>query len=422
MRRITLVKTVLFGVVLSGCATNDAALVRQIEELRQQMAEMRAKQSTTPEQRQQTASALDDEDPFGLGKRPDEFSVSSPKTHFGAVATDSESSGVPTLYPAPTRPTHSENGTAGAVSSLNQPTPPTGKTIESVHSGTTPAGLPIIRLSPSAAEQPESIEASATARQGGPARIANALSPGAAKKTKSAKTDIALPQQEPLTFQTIDSEGNVHGRRHGGSDDDEFDDAQWDMETDESEREVRVTGVEPIRAISPPMGARPSAKTPFVPPTAAVSPTVSQQKQEITQPKPNPVVTSETPAAIPTTPALLYSDGISLLKERRHGDAIARFEQLVVDYPEHGLADNALYWKAEAYYDQQQFDAALPVFQEVITRFPLGNKVPDAMVKVGLCLQNLGQPDQARRVLREVLELYPKSDAAQVAQERLPAI
>ena len=40
------------------------------------------------------------------------------------------------------------------------------------------------------------------------------------------------------------------------------------------------------------------------------------------------------------------------LKRKAFGSAISSFEELVRDFPEDGLADNALYWIAESRYAQ----------------------------------------------------------------------
>ena len=76
----------------------------------------------------------------------------------------------------------------------------------------------------------------------------------------------------------------------------------------------------------------------------------------------------------------------------------------------------------DANYDQGKFNDALELFQDVLRKYPLGNKVPDAMVKVGLCFQNLGKKRQARQILEQVIAIYPDSQAASVAASRLPTM
>ncbi|HEY5949384.1 MAG TPA: tetratricopeptide repeat protein, partial [Kofleriaceae bacterium] len=62
---------------------------------------------------------------------------------------------------------------------------------------------------------------------------------------------------------------------------------------------------------------------------------------------------------------------------------------------------------------------ALVEFRATIEVYPRGNKVPDALLKVGYCYSALGQADKARAVLEQVVNLYPKSEPAALAAKRL---
>ena len=61
----------------------------------------------------------------------------------------------------------------------------------------------------------------------------------------------------------------------------------------------------------------------------------------------------------------------------------------------------------------------MQTFQQVIQAYPLGNKAPDAMLKLGLCYIQLRNVIQAREVLQQVTEIYPKSPVAKIALQRL---
>ena len=88
----------------------------------------------------------------------------------------------------------------------------------------------------------------------------------------------------------------------------------------------------------------------------------------------------------------------------------------------HNYADNAIYWMGESYYDRGLWRKALQTFQQVIQNYPLENKVPDAMLKLGLCQKQLNNIRQAREILLQVAELYPKSPVARIAQDRLKTL
>lgn len=113
-----------------------------------------------------------------------------------------------------------------------------------------------------------------------------------------------------------------------------------------------------------------------------------------------------------------YKKAFELTQKGHFDKAQKALEKFVERWPTHQLADNALYWLGECLYAQKKFLEALQAFQRVIRDYPDGNKVPDSMLKTGLCYQNLGEPTQARKVLLQVAEIYPGSGAARIALER----
>lgn len=115
----------------------------------------------------------------------------------------------------------------------------------------------------------------------------------------------------------------------------------------------------------------------------------------------------------------LYQAALAALRSGQHALAIEGFSRLLLQFPASDLADNAQYWIGEAYYDRRQFDDALTAFQTTIARYPKGNKSADATLKVGLCFFNLGQEARGGEYLRRVISLYPASDSARIAGERL---
>ncbi|HEY7954205.1 MAG TPA: tol-pal system protein YbgF [Polyangia bacterium] len=95
------------------------------------------------------------------------------------------------------------------------------------------------------------------------------------------------------------------------------------------------------------------------------------------------------------------------------------FRTFLRRFPHHDYADNAQYWLGECYYSRKQFAEAATEFRRTVERYPLGNKAPDAMLKLGYSLQAMGEMTKARDVLGQVPESYPRSDAARLASERL---
>ncbi|MBV1857912.1 MAG: tol-pal system protein YbgF, partial [Nannocystaceae bacterium] len=114
-----------------------------------------------------------------------------------------------------------------------------------------------------------------------------------------------------------------------------------------------------------------------------------------------------------------YTNALALLREGHHDEAAEAFSDFVATFPKSDLADNAMYWRGEAYYDQGHYADALATFTAVIEQYAGGNKAADALLKVGLCYGKLGDADNARDVLNRLIEAYPGASASDVARVKL---
>ena len=117
-----------------------------------------------------------------------------------------------------------------------------------------------------------------------------------------------------------------------------------------------------------------------------------------------------------------YQAAVDALHAGDHAAAIAGLREFLRRYPDHDYADNAQYWLGEAYYDQKDYKRGLEEFRKTVERYPHGNTVPDAMLKVGFCYAALGQTDQARATLEELISVYPRSPSARLATTRLDTL
>src|SRR6185436_15210838 len=80
--------------------------------------------------------------------------------------------------------------------------------------------------------------------------------------------------------------------------------------------------------------------------------------------------------------------------------------------PDHPYVENATYWRGEGYFAQGDYAKAAAEFEAVATRPSLGVKTPDALLKLGMCQEKLGQADKARTSYDRLQREFPKSDAA----------
>lgn len=132
-----------------------------------------------------------------------------------------------------------------------------------------------------------------------------------------------------------------------------------------------------------------------------------------------PVYVAPTPAPTPAPrvdgSVAEYQAALQLVSARRFEDAFAALSAFLRAHPDHPYADNAMYWRAETLYARRDFRGAELELSEMVRRFPQGNKVPDALLRLGFCRQRQGDPEGARQYFRRVVAGFPGSVAARLA-------
>ncbi len=124
-------------------------------------------------------------------------------------------------------------------------------------------------------------------------------------------------------------------------------------------------------------------------------------------------------AAAEATPRALYDAAYQDLSQGKHSLALMGFQEVLSRFPTSELADNAQYWIGEAHYDQKEYDKALDEFRKVEQAYPTGDKVPAALLKTGLTLQQLGKNKEARRAFESLVERFPSTEEARLARSKL---
>ena len=141
--------------------------------------------------------------------------------------------------------------------------------------------------------------------------------------------------------------------------------------------------------------------------TAALSPSMSQ-----------PAMPQQAAIATPEEQAG-YDEAFNLLKQSRYGESVAAFQQLLAQFPNGALADDAQYWIGEAMYVTRDFQNGLRAFQTVVDRYPESARVAEAMLKLGYIQYEIGAKEEARQTFTQVVNRFPGSRVAISAQTRL---
>jgi tol-pal system protein YbgF len=117
------------------------------------------------------------------------------------------------------------------------------------------------------------------------------------------------------------------------------------------------------------------------------------------------------PSALDPEAKRAYDAALAQVNARRYPEALDAFAAFLLKWPDHPNADNAMYWRGESYFAQGETARAAEQFEGTIARFPLGNKVPDALLKLGICYQKLGDPARAKTYFDKLAREFPRSEA-----------
>lgn len=112
----------------------------------------------------------------------------------------------------------------------------------------------------------------------------------------------------------------------------------------------------------------------------------------------------------------------TLIRDNKDYDAaIGELYDFIGKYPEGDLTVNAYYWLGEVYLVKPQLEQAKQAFTIVASRYADHRKAPDAVYKLGITLDKLGESEEARQQMNTVIRNYPDSGAATLAKQFLAA-
>ncbi len=115
----------------------------------------------------------------------------------------------------------------------------------------------------------------------------------------------------------------------------------------------------------------------------------------------------------------LYVLSKQAFDQKAYEKAREGFKFLLEKYPSSKRADNSQFWLGEIYYQQKWYEKAILEYQAVIEKYPTGNKVKAALLKQGFSFLSLGDKANGRLILQELIDRYPQSHEAEIAEQKL---
>lgn len=125
--------------------------------------------------------------------------------------------------------------------------------------------------------------------------------------------------------------------------------------------------------------------------------------------------------AAPSEELAAYKAARSTWSSSDWAACVDQLGEFLQTYPSSVYADDAAYWRADCYFQQGNYKKAILRFDDVVARYPNGNKAADALYREGEALLRLGSAynTAARKAFERVLAEYPESDRAAEASQQL---
>lgn len=128
---------------------------------------------------------------------------------------------------------------------------------------------------------------------------------------------------------------------------------------------------------------------------------------------------TETPKATESEIRAKYENAFQLLKDSKYQEAITAFTNFQEQFGNSKYGDKAQYWLAETHYVNLDYKNAAAEYEKILTLYPESSKTSHALLKLGFCYQELGNQEQAANSFTKVINLFPGTTAAQLANDRL---
>ena len=114
-----------------------------------------------------------------------------------------------------------------------------------------------------------------------------------------------------------------------------------------------------------------------------------------------------------------FDAALATLRKGEFAPAQTAFLEFFKRYPETGYRPSALFWLANAQYALRSYREAITNFKSVVALAPDHVRAPEAALSIANCQIELKDTVSARKTLTDLIKVYPQSEAASVAKDRL---
>ncbi|MDB5847812.1 MAG: tol-pal system protein YbgF [Rhodoferax sp.] len=117
-----------------------------------------------------------------------------------------------------------------------------------------------------------------------------------------------------------------------------------------------------------------------------------------------------------------YEAALAVFRKGDFPGAQTGFFEFVKRYPQSGYGPSALFWLGNAQYATRAYKEAVANFRAMLAAAPTHPKAPEAALSIANCQMELKDAKAARKTLDDLIKVYPQSEAAVAAKDRLSKI
>lgn len=132
-----------------------------------------------------------------------------------------------------------------------------------------------------------------------------------------------------------------------------------------------------------------------------------------------PIAAEPASSMPPGPPEDRYAWARARMAEGRYQDAISLFEDILELEPNHGLADNSLYWVGVCQLERGEARLAIQTWQSLPMRYPESAKIPDALFGMATAHEELGEASLAETLYDQLMAQHPKAERWEDARKAL---
>lgn len=114
-----------------------------------------------------------------------------------------------------------------------------------------------------------------------------------------------------------------------------------------------------------------------------------------------------------------YEAALDLLRRGDFEKSRDAFNGFLSQHPQSGYVPSARFWLGNALYATRQYQPAIDSFNALLKSDPQHPRAPEAALSIANSQVELKNVPAARKTLQDLISVYPSSDAATAAKERL---